>query len=110
MPCSAQLGVLARYCERSAVVVNTTKTKVLLLAGARTAAAAVAKAQAAGLTFAGVELEVVSSFRYLGILFAARQPLTAAAAPARTQAARQSMGSVACRRRGGREHPGRHVR
>ena len=40
----AQLGVLAEYCERSAIVVNTAKTKVLLLAGARTAAAAVAKA------------------------------------------------------------------
>ncbi len=49
----AHLGVLACYYERSAIVVNTAKTKVLL-AGARTAAAAAeAKAQAAGLTFAG---------------------------------------------------------
>ncbi len=31
----AQLGVLARYCERWDIVVNITKTKVLLLAGAR---------------------------------------------------------------------------
>ena len=84
----AQLGVLHTYCERSAIVVNTAKTKVLLLAGARSAAAAVVKAQAAGLRFGGVQLEVVSSFRYLGIMFAAGQPLTAAAAPVRTQAAR----------------------
>ncbi len=67
----AHLGVLACYCERSAIVVSTAK---VLLAGARTAAA-VAKAQAAGLTFAGLELVVESSLRYLGITFAARQPL-----------------------------------
>ncbi len=54
----AQLGDLACYCERSAIVVNTAKTKVLLLAGAHTAATAVAKAQATGLTFAGLELVV----------------------------------------------------
>jgi hypothetical protein len=28
-----ELGVLASYCERSAIVINTTKAKVLLLAG-----------------------------------------------------------------------------
>ncbi len=66
----AQLGVQACYCERTAIVVNTTKTKVLLLAGARTTAAAVAKVPVAGLTFAGVQLDVVSSSRYLGIMFA----------------------------------------
>jgi hypothetical protein len=58
-----QLGVFACYCECSAIVVNTAKAKVLLLAGAHTAAAAVARAQAAGLTFAGLELVVESSSR-----------------------------------------------
>jgi hypothetical protein len=53
--------------------------------------------KAAGLTFAGVQLEVVGSFRYLGITFAAGQPLTAAAAQARTRAARAAMG--ACNQR-----------
>ena len=93
----AQLDVLAAYCERSAILVNTVKTKVLLMAGARTAAAAVAKAEAAGLTFAGTRLEVVSSFRYLGITFTAGQPLAAAAAPARTRAAHAAM--AACNMR-----------
>jgi hypothetical protein len=47
--------------------------------------------------FAGAQLMVVSSFRYLDVMFAAGQPLTAAVAPARTQAAPGAM--AACNQR-----------
>ncbi len=62
----AQLDVLAAYCERWDICVNTVKTKVLLLAGAPRAASAIAMVEAAGLTFAGAALLAVSSFRYWG--------------------------------------------
>jgi hypothetical protein len=48
-------------------------------------AATVAEAQAAGFTVAGVQLEVVSSFRYLGITFAGAADSSQNFAPARTQ-------------------------
>ena len=93
----AQLDLLAAYCERWDITVNAIKTKLMLLAGARSATAAVRAAAAAGLTFAGESLEAVSSFRYLGIVFEAARPLAGSAAPARTAAARAAL--AACNSR-----------
>ena len=93
----AQLDVLAAYCERWDITVNAAKTKVLLLAGASRAAAAVSMAEAAGLTFAGAALQVVSSFRYLGVEFTAGVPLAGSAGPARTVVARAAL--AACNTR-----------
>ena len=93
----AQLDVLAAYCERWDIAVNTVKTKVLLLAGAPRLAGAVAVAEAAGLTLAGAALQVVSSFRYLGVEFAAAGPLAGSAGPARTVVAHAA--SAACNTR-----------
>jgi hypothetical protein len=114
-----QLDLLAMYCERTAFDSYTTKTKVLLLAGAQRAAVAVANAQAADLAFVGVQLEVLSSFRYLGIMFEVGQPLTAAVTPARRRAARAAQATSGARRYQAvqkcgqcscsRQHPRRHV-
>lgn len=49
-------------------------------------------ATAAGLNFAGAPLEVVSSFRNLGIVFEAARPPAGSAGPARTGAARAALG------------------
>ena len=93
----AQLDVLVAFCERWDITVNTVKTKVLLLAGASRAPEAVALAEAAGLTFAGAALQVVSSFRYLGVEFVAVGPLAGSAGPARTVVARAAL--AACNTR-----------
>jgi hypothetical protein len=61
----AQLGLLQQYCERWGLTVNTVKTKLLLLSGARTQQLALEAAQQAGLTFGGAAMEAVSSFKYL---------------------------------------------
>ena len=82
-----QLNLLQRYCKRWGLTVNTGKTKLILLSGQRTQQAAQQAAEQAGLTFAGQQLETVTSFKYLGITFHASTCLSGAAAPARTKAA-----------------------
>jgi hypothetical protein len=86
-----QLGMLQQYCERWGLTVNTVKTKLVLLSGERTQQAALQTAQRARLSFGGVSLEVVSSFKYLGITFHSSFCLAGAAAPVRVAAARAAM-------------------
>jgi len=92
-----QLDLLQQYCQQWGLTVNTVKTKLMLLSGQRTQQAALRAAAAAQLCFGGQLLEVVASFKYLGIVFHASTCLAGSAAPARTQLARAAMHS--CRAR-----------
>lgn len=87
----AQLDLLHDYCARWKLTVNISKTKVVLLSGARGAAASVAAAEEAGLTYGGQRLASASSFCYLGVQFSAGQPIAGSAAPARVQRARRAL-------------------
>jgi hypothetical protein len=82
----AQLDLLQQYCERWGLTVNTVKTKLMLLSGARTQQQALEAAQRAGLTFGSAQLEAVHSFKYLGITFSAATCLAGSAAPVRARA------------------------
>ena len=87
----AQLGLLQQYCERWGLTVNTVKTKLLLLSGARTQQLALEAAQQAGLTFGGAAMEAVNSFKYLGIWFTAATCLAGSAGPARAVLASKAL-------------------
>ena len=76
---------------------NAAKTKLILLSGQRTQQAALETAQQAALSFAGQQLEAVSSFKYLGITFHASTCIAGAAAPARAAAARAAMHNINAR-------------
>lgn len=93
----AQLELLQQYCERWDLTVNTAKTKLMLLSGARTQQLALEAAQQAGLTFGGVPLEAVHSFKYLGIWFNAATCLAGSAAPARAALAGKAVSSMRAR-------------
>lgn len=92
-----QLDLLQDYCQRWGLTVNTVKTKVQLLSGERTQAAAQQTAERAGLQFGGQRLEVVTTFKYLGITFHSTTCLAGAAVAARAKAARAALHS--CRAR-----------
>ena len=92
-----QLNLLQQYCSQWGLTVNTVKTKVMLLSGARTQLAAQQAAEAARLRFGGQLLEVVTSFKYLGVVFHSSTCLAAAAGAARAQLGRAAMHS--CRAR-----------
>lgn len=92
-----QLDLLQQYCSQWGLTVNTVKTKVMLLSGARTQPAAQSAAEAARLSFGGGQLEAVTSFKYLGIVFHSSTCLAGAAGAARAQLARAAMHS--CRAR-----------
>ena len=87
----AQLTVLEAFCQQRGLTVNLVKTKVMLLAGQLGNTAAVALAKRGRLSFAGKQLQVVSEFRYLGVVFSCSQTLVASAAPARCAPARLAM-------------------
>ena len=93
----AQLDLLQQYCQRWGLTVNTVKTKLLLLSGARTEQGALEAAQLAGLSFGGAPLEAVTSFKYLGIVFSASHALAGTAAPARTQLAGLALSNMRAR-------------
>jgi hypothetical protein len=82
-----QLNLLQQYCQQWGLTVNTVKTKLMVLSGARTQQAALELAQQAGLSFGGQPLQAVTSFKYLGITFHSSTCLAGSAAPARNKAA-----------------------
>ena len=86
-----QLDLLQHYCSGNGLTVNTVKTKLMLLSGQRRQGAAQQAAEAARLSFRGQMLEVVTSFKYLGITFHSTQQLAGAAVAARTAAARGAL-------------------
>ena len=92
-----QLDLLQQYCSQWGLTVNTVKTKVMLLCGARTERLALEAAEAAGLSFGGAQLEAVASYKYLGIVFHSSTCLAGVAGTARAQLARAAMHS--CRAR-----------
>ena len=92
-----QLDLLQQYCQQWGLTVNTVKTKVMLLSGARTQKAALQTAEAAGLSFGGKQLVAVTSFTYLGMVFHSSTCLAGAAGPQRAQLGRAAMHS--CRAR-----------
>ena len=93
----AQLRLLEQYCERWGLTVNTVKTKLMLLSGARTQQQALAAAQQAGFSFGGAALEAVHSFKYLGIWFCAATSLAGSAGAARALLAGKALSSMRSR-------------
>jgi len=86
-----QLDLLERYCARKRLTVNGAKTKVMLLAGARTEAAALRMAQGGMVRYGGRILECVTSFAYLGIVFHSSLSLGHTAVAARVRTAQHAM-------------------
>ena len=79
------------------LTVNTAKTKVMLLSGARTVPASRQLAEAAGLLFAGQPVPTVTEFKFLGITFHSTTNMAGAACPARTQLARLALSNTRAR-------------
>jgi hypothetical protein len=93
----AQLQELEAYSQENSLTVNLTKTKAMLLAGARSEAAALQRVQDASLTFAGASVPTVPQFTYLGVVFHCCQPLGESAAAGRAQVARFAAAQVDAR-------------
>ena len=92
-----QLLILQGYCRQLGLTVNTAKTKVMLLSGARTVPASRQLAEAAGLLFAGQPVPTVTEFKFLGITFHSTTNMAGAACPARTQLARLALSNTRAR-------------
>lgn len=86
-----QLDLLERYCVRKRLTVNSAKTKVMLLAGARTEALAMETALGGRVRYAGSILDCVTSFAYLGIVFHSTHSLGLTAVAARVRTAQHAM-------------------
>jgi hypothetical protein len=84
----AQLQLLESYCQQWGLTVNLSKTKAMLLAGAKDEAEALKSVKRARLTYGGGRIEAVTEFKYLGIVFHCCLPLGESAASGRAAVAR----------------------